>query len=82
MFPPGMTVRVSRRRCTVADGDWPPKLVPEEYDATVVLVGPTGMVYLKRDGGAVGVVHPEDILSAPTHAPQDGGGDLVRAPGS
>ena len=58
---PGTPVTVRVQRCIVKGTDWPPLRTLEEYKATVVRVGTTGMVYVVRASGAPGVVHPDQI---------------------
>lgn len=70
---PGQSVFVARVRCTLKEAQWPPTRTEERFEATVDRIGPTGMVYLRRGGLAVAVVHPEEVFVDHVHAPPAGG---------
>ena len=64
-FPKGLPVRVNRRRLFTEREGEVPRYVPESYEATVDRVGATGMIYLIRNRGGVGVVFPDELTPIP-----------------
>ncbi len=65
LFPKGTRVRVNRRRLYAEKDDEVPRHASEAYKATVDRVGAAGMVYLIRERGGVGVVHPDELTPIP-----------------
>lgn len=61
----GTTVRVRRFRLHASREGEVPRREVEEYEAKVDRVGKTGMVYLKKARGGVGVVFPDELTRVP-----------------
>jgi hypothetical protein len=65
VIPLGQQVAVDRFRCVSKSEEALPIRTREAYQAEVVRQSSNGMVYLRRQDGRVGVVHPSDLTPLP-----------------